>query len=78
MTLKVNCPTCHKSMEWKTSNPNRPFCSDRCKLIDLGCWAAEEHKIPGSPVYADTLSEQMEDTTGDLSNVHPLFSNHRQ
>ncbi|RYZ16586.1 MAG: DNA gyrase inhibitor YacG, partial [Chitinophagaceae bacterium] len=34
---------------------NRPFCSDRCKLIDLGAWAAEEHKIAGAPESEDEL-----------------------
>lgn len=34
---------------------SRPFCSDRCKLIDLGAWASEEHKIPVSPDAEDDL-----------------------
>jgi endogenous inhibitor of DNA gyrase (YacG/DUF329 family) len=32
-----------------------PFCSDRCKLIDLGAWASEEHKIPVAPDAEDEL-----------------------
>ncbi|MDB2416874.1 DNA gyrase inhibitor YacG [Pseudomonadales bacterium] len=44
----VNCPTCNKAVKWTSKNPNRPFCSERCKLIDLGSWAAEEHRIPES------------------------------
>ena len=43
----LNCPTCNKKMVWDTNNPYRPFCSERCKLIDFGAWANEEHKIPG-------------------------------
>lgn len=42
--MKVKCPTCKKKTEWE-NNPYRPFCSERCKLIDLGAWAAEEYKI---------------------------------
>jgi endogenous inhibitor of DNA gyrase (YacG/DUF329 family) len=42
-------------VEWTADNVNRPFCSDRCKLIDLGAWAAEEHKIPVSPDAEDDL-----------------------
>ncbi|MGP1666658.1 MAG: DNA gyrase inhibitor YacG, partial [Rhodanobacter sp.] len=38
--LTVECPTCGAPVEWKATNLNRPFCSDRCKLIDLGAWAA--------------------------------------
>ncbi len=44
------CPTCKKSIEWSDKNELRPFCSERCKLIDLGAWAAEDHNIPGEPV----------------------------
>ncbi len=50
----VNCPNCGKSVIWNESSPWRPFCSDRCKLIDLGEWAAEEKCIPASPDISDT------------------------
>jgi endogenous inhibitor of DNA gyrase (YacG/DUF329 family) len=42
----VRCPTCRKPTLW-TGNPYRPFCSERCKLGDLGNWAAERYRIPG-------------------------------
>ena len=45
----VNCPTCGKAVEWTPANPWRPFCSERCRLIDLGAWFEEEHRIPGEP-----------------------------
>jgi len=45
--MKVNCPTCNKQLVWSSDNPFRPFCSERCKLIDLGEWAAEDKRIPG-------------------------------
>ncbi len=44
---KITCPTCQKAGTWKPDNAFRPFCSERCKLIDLGEWAAEKHAIPG-------------------------------
>ena len=44
--MKIKCPTCKKRIEWK-DNPYRPFCSERCKLIDLGAWASEGYKIEG-------------------------------
>jgi len=47
---KIVCPTCQKSGTWSEDNPYRPFCSERCKLIDLGSWADESHKIKGEPV----------------------------
>lgn len=43
---RVNCPTCKRSIEYSPDNKWRPFCSERCKLIDLGEWAAEKHAIP--------------------------------
>ncbi len=44
--MKILCPTCKAVTTW-AENPWRPFCSERCKLIDLGRWAAEEYRIPG-------------------------------
>ncbi|MFF7706048.1 DNA gyrase inhibitor YacG [Pseudomonas sp. NPDC007930] len=59
----VNCPTCGAPVEWAASAPSRPFCSERCKLIDLGAWAAEEHKIPVAPDAEDELfSEELNPT----------------
>lgn len=48
--LKLECPTCKRVVYWSEEYPYRPFCSERCKLIDLGEWASENHKIPGDPV----------------------------
>ncbi len=46
-TLKtVKCPQCRKEVAWE-GNPHRPFCSERCRLIDLGAWAKEEYRFPG-------------------------------
>jgi endogenous inhibitor of DNA gyrase (YacG/DUF329 family) len=47
--LKVACPNCKREIEWNAEAPWRPFCSDRCRLIDLGAWLSEEHAIPGEP-----------------------------
>jgi endogenous inhibitor of DNA gyrase (YacG/DUF329 family) len=41
----VTCPTCGKEQVWDSSNRYRPFCSERCKLIDLGKWANEEYRV---------------------------------
>lgn len=57
MTVKtedIRCPNCGKPNTWNPQNPNRPFCSDRCKLIDLGAWADEKHQIPGSETDVDS------------------------
>ena len=47
MATIVRCPTCSRPVEWTEASRWRPFCSERCKLIDLGAWAAEQHVIPG-------------------------------
>lgn len=45
----VTCPTCGRQTPWQRDNPYRPFCSERCKLIDLGQWATESYRIPEAP-----------------------------
>ncbi len=42
----VKCPTCRRRVEWSEASPFRPFCSDRCRLIDLGAWLTEQHTLP--------------------------------
>jgi endogenous inhibitor of DNA gyrase (YacG/DUF329 family) len=43
---ELACPTCKKTVFWNDDFPHRPFCSHRCKLIDLGEWANESYTIP--------------------------------
>jgi endogenous inhibitor of DNA gyrase (YacG/DUF329 family) len=45
----VKCPTCRKAIQWSSDNPYRPFCTRRCRLIDLGEWLNESHRIAGEP-----------------------------
>ena len=44
---KVPCPTCGRPVEWSEESTYRPFCSKRCRLIDLGEWIDEGHRVPG-------------------------------
>ncbi|NHA16045.1 DNA gyrase inhibitor YacG [Thioalkalivibrio sp. XN279] len=46
---EVECPHCGKPVPWTPESRWRPFCSERCRLIDLGQWFGEEHAIPGEP-----------------------------
>ena len=55
MLKEVRCPTCRQLTAWE-GNPCRPFCSERCKLRDLGNWASETYRIPGPP--DDSVSEE--------------------
>jgi endogenous inhibitor of DNA gyrase (YacG/DUF329 family) len=47
MVAIVDCPTCGRKVAFEPSNRWRPFCSARCKTIDLGAWAAERYRISG-------------------------------
>lgn len=58
----VACPNCSNLSEFSSENPFRPFCSERCKLIDLGVWASEGYSIP-APIKPEDLDE--------LSNQFP-------
>lgn len=51
--LVVQCPTCKIAVVWNSENQFKPFCSERCRLIDLGDWATESHKIPAAPGFND-------------------------
>jgi uncharacterized protein len=48
MVREIECPVCGKRVAWTPESRWRPFCSERCKLIDLGDWAAERHVIRGA------------------------------
>ena len=48
MSIMVKCPTCKKEIVYRTDNQFRPFCSERCRLIDLGTWLEEGYSIPAS------------------------------
>ena len=67
MTIKkdsICCPSCGKKGTWTPENKDKPFCSSRCKLIDLGEWASEQHRIPGPPVELDD-SDLNDDSDGE-------------
>ncbi|MDR0577425.1 MAG: DNA gyrase inhibitor YacG [Candidatus Accumulibacter sp.] len=44
--ITVRCPQCGGEAPWNPENKYRPFCSERCKLIDLGAWASETYRVP--------------------------------
>lgn len=58
--MRITCPTCKKPTTWE-ENPWRPFCSERCKLIDLGKWAGEEFKIKGTDEDDESGSTENEE-----------------
>ncbi|NNF95618.1 MAG: DNA gyrase inhibitor YacG [Halobacteria archaeon] len=61
MTKIVKCPTCGKDVKWDIASKWRPFCSERCRLIDLGEWANESHRIQGDETLPQELIDQDKD-----------------
>lgn len=43
---RYNCPQCETEITYSKDNPYRPFCSERCQMIDLGKWSNEEYSVP--------------------------------
>ena len=58
----VRCPQCGGESLWSPENKYRPFCSERCKLIDLGAWASESYRVPVQEEAMPPLSEPPEVT----------------
>ena len=54
----ARCPQCGKIADLTPDTRSRPFCSERCKLIDLGAWAAESYRVPVAEDPADPDAEQ--------------------
>lgn len=57
--MTVKCPSCKKPVE--SGTPDFPFCSERCRLIDLGRWADEEFKIPVESEAPETRPNELQD-----------------
>ncbi len=58
---RVHCPTCKREVEWNPQSQWRPFCSERCKLIDLGAWFSDQRSIPDDAVQPDPEDESAPD-----------------
>lgn len=56
MTI-TKCPTCGARVEWSPKSRYRPFCSERCRLIDLGAWLDGSNSIPDTKLDADALDQ---------------------
>jgi endogenous inhibitor of DNA gyrase (YacG/DUF329 family) len=61
VATKVKCPTCKRPVEWSPESAYRPFCSDRCRLIDLGAWLTEQHKIPDDSGVDEEIPGESQD-----------------
>jgi hypothetical protein len=54
------CPSCGRQYPANEANPHRPFCSERCQLIDLGDWLTEKHRIKGEELPTEFSSDEDE------------------
>jgi endogenous inhibitor of DNA gyrase (YacG/DUF329 family) len=60
----VACPRCGKQVVWDQENPFRPFCSERCKIVDLGAWATEKYRVPVQEDREEPDAEKQGDNPG--------------
>ncbi len=65
MPLVVKCPRCKTEVAWE-NNPHRPFCSERCQLMDLGAWADERYRVPGG-ILEDESDPEDDDSDENLN-----------
>jgi hypothetical protein len=63
MREQIRCPRCRRPVTWE-GNPHRPFCSERCRLVDLGNWASDSYRIVGED------AESEEDGGGTDTDEH--------
>ena len=68
--MKVKCPTCQQEQEWTSNNDFGPFCSHRCRLIDLGEWAGENRSIPSPITSIDEFDSEFEELLSDPDKLH--------
>ncbi|QQS45782.1 MAG: DNA gyrase inhibitor YacG [Acidobacteriota bacterium] len=55
VVVRRRCPYCRRETSWE-DNPWKPFCSERCRTIDLGQWASEGYRIPQAGESGEILS----------------------
>lgn len=55
--ITVICPICKTAVPWIPEQKFKPFCSERCKLIDLDDWATESYKIPADAIDDESASD---------------------
>lgn len=70
--MRVDCPTCKKSVVWSDASPFRPFCSKKCQLIDLGEWADEQKSIPCGGATKDAEMQEIP----DIEDIEAMLAEH--
>jgi len=60
------CPVCGKPVDWE-ENPDRPFCSERCRVADLGRWASEDYRVDAGK----TPDSEFDEDEGPAEDFQP-------
>jgi endogenous inhibitor of DNA gyrase (YacG/DUF329 family) len=55
--IVMKCPICRQTITWE-ENPNRPFCSERCRLVDLGNWASGQYSVPAEETNTEETDKE--------------------
>jgi len=72
--MEVKCPRCGKKALFDSTNPFRPFCSERCQTLDLGAWADEQYRVPERGTRDENVDE---DAANDEANSDTPPPKHR-
>ena len=65
MSRAGSCPTCGRPAAARAAHRAHPFCSDRCRLLDLGKWLGEEYRIPGDRADDSPAPERPDEEEGE-------------
>ena len=65
----VSCPQCGVPVPWTRESRYRPFCSERCKMIDLGAWASEKYRVPAAERNNDDTPDD-EESEGYVARIY--------
>ena len=69
MSANAKCPSCQKPSAPRSENPTFPFCSPRCRAVDLGKWLGEEFRVASTQVELDEDGDQPR-RTPDGEDIH--------
>ncbi|KPF68523.1 hypothetical protein IP84_09485 [beta proteobacterium AAP99] len=71
MPAQVKCPSCGTKVLWNETAQWRPFCSERCKLVDLGAWASDKYRIAGAEPRDSTDLDEPDAVGQDTKRSQP-------
>jgi uncharacterized protein len=66
--MEVKCPRCGNIAQFAPENKYRPFCSQRCAVLDLGAWADEKYRVPDSVQESESVNENSDDDSTPNTN----------